>query len=121
MAGTINISSTIQATANDATIAAANSGQYTMAGSNASQIVQQLTTTPAAISVGNCASIGAMAVKVLTGSGSQHVVISRDSGGLQPISDIPEGLAVLLIKPPATLYAAVNTGTIGILITCAEQ
>ena len=87
------------------------------------KLTQTLTTTPAALTVGNLATIGMLLVKVLPGTGTQYVTLSL--GNPQTVDNIisvvAEGLAVLLIKPPATIYGSVNATTISVEITAVER
>ena len=123
MSNVANSSLTLTASVNGSLTQISSSAQFTMAGGNAALLTMTVTTTPTAIPIGAAATIGKIAIKVLTGSGTQHVVVSLDNAGppTQVVSDIPEGEGILLVKPPATLYASVNTGTIQIQYGVAER
>jgi len=104
-----------------------NSFQSTMAGTNATLLTMTATTTPTALSLGNAATIGKLLIKVLTGTGTQRIIVSLNSPATQIISDIPEGEVVLLYRPAWTsptqsaVYVRSDTGTLQIQYAITEQ
>ena len=101
-------------------------GTETMAGNKWSSTWQDLSTTPAAASVGNCGTFGGIAIGVLIVaplSGAGNIVISKDSGvGPSQILSVvvPGGIPAVLTNLPAMPFISMSTGTGTCLVTACE-
>lgn len=103
------------------------SAQAPFTGNHAPLLQQTITTTPTLLALGGAATVLALLLKVLTGSGTQHVYLGLDNAypPAHMVGDIPEALGTILIRPcaaqPAQIYASVNTGTIVVEYKVIEQ
>lgn len=118
MAGEINFSVILNASKNGLSIALPVSGSADLAGSEMIGSVQTLSTSPAAVSIGGCDQIQAIAIKNL--DAAIAVTIGLDTPITQVVSVIPAGKAILLWGPPSTLYAKSASGTPDISVVAVE-
>ena len=119
MANEITLSASLAASKGGASVSGSGSTTLSLSGTEMAAIVQNMSTTGAAIDVGGCDQNQAILIKNLDAAIAVTVGLVNGNPPTQVVSVIPAG-GVVLLTGVGTLYGASASGTPDIFIVTVE-
>lgn len=92
-----------------------------MSGTEMIASVQATSTSPAQLSIGGCDTLQTVVLKNMSTTTGENIQVGLNTPITQRIATIVPGGAILLEKPPATLYVTAEAGTPELWVVAGED